>query len=102
MYTFCSVEETEVELLAVFSLIVGGGEVDINGFAKVHNAVEDFAVVCVFSNGTTGGGKFCSGPLATLEEVEVPASPTGGPEPGTLGGCELLDKAGKVLVLGAD
>jgi len=80
-------------------LFVGGGEVDCSGFTKVDNAVEDF-VVWVLSNGTTGGDKFCSGPLVTLEEVEVPASPTGGPGPGTLGDCVLLDKTGKVLVRG--
>lgn len=99
--TFCSIKEAEVELLAVFTLFVGGGEVDCCGFTKVDNAVEDF-VVWVFSNGTIGGDKFCSGPLITPEEVEVPASPTGGPGPGTLGDCVLLDKAGKVVVRGAD
>lgn len=100
--TFCSIKEAEVELLAVFTLFVGGGEVDCSGFAKVDNAVDDFVVVWAFSNGTTGGDKFCSEPLATLEGVEIPASPIGGPGPGTLGDCVLLDKAGKVLVLGAD
>lgn len=96
--------EAEVELLTVFTLFVGGGEVDCIGFAKVDNTVEDFVVVAgEFSKGTTGGDTFCSGPLLTLTEVEVPASPTGGPGPGTLlGDCALLDKAGKVLVLGAD
>lgn len=82
-------------------MFVGGGEVDCGGFDKVDNTAEDFEVVWVFSIGTTGGDTICSGPLATLEEVEVPASPTGGPGPGTLGDCVLLDKAGKVLVLGA-
>jgi len=80
----------------------GGGEVDCRGFDKVGNAAEDFVGVWVFSIGTTGGDTICSGPLATLEEVEVPVSPTGSPGPGTLGDCVLLDKAGKVLVLGAD
>lgn len=102
MYTFCSIREAEVELLAVFTLFVGGGEVGCSGFDKVDNVIEDLVVVWAFSNGTIGGDKICSGPLTTFEEVEVPASPTGGPGPGTLGDCVLLDKAGKVLVLGAD
>jgi len=75
-------------------LFGGGGEVDCNGFTKVDNAVEDF-VVWVFSNGSTGGDKFCSEPLVTFKEIEVPASPTGGAEPGSLGDCILHDKAGK-------
>lgn len=82
-------------------MFVGGGEVDWSGFAKVDNTVEDFVGVKVFSDGPTGDNKFCSEPLAKFVAVEVPASPTGGPGPGTLGDCELLDKAGKLLVLGA-
>lgn len=101
IYTFCSIKEAEVELLAVLTLFVGGGEVDCSGFAKVDSDVEDFVGVWIFSDGTIGGDTFCSEPLATFETVEVPAS-TEGPGPGTLGDCVLLDKAGKVLALGVD
>lgn len=94
--------DAEVELLAVLILLIGGGEVDCSGFTKVDNTAEDFEVVWAFSNGTTGDDTFCSEPLATLEDKEVPASPTGVPGTGILGDCVLLDKAGKVLVLGVD
>lgn len=83
-------------------MLVGGGEVDCSGFAKIGNTVEDFVGVWGFSDGTTGDEIFCSEPLVTFEAVEVPASPTGGPGPGTIDDCVLLDKAGKVLVLGVD
>lgn len=82
-------------------MFIRGGEVGCSGFIKVDKVVEDF-VVWIFSNGTIGGDKFCSEPLVTLEEVEVPASPTIGPGPDTLGDCVLLDKAEKVLLRGAD
>lgn len=102
LYTFCSVRAAEVELLVVLILFVGGGEVDCSGFTKVDNTTEDFEIVWVFSNVTTGDDTFCSEPLATLEDEEVPASPTGVPGTDILGNCVLLDKTGKVEVLGVD